>query len=298
EGKVPTGEDIKDMVSIQEWRVDYDYVKTMGMNIRMGRNFSPEFLSDSTESVVLNETAVENLELGPDPLGKKISSFTNERPDGTPDPNSIKSWTVIGVVEDFHFASMRENISPLGLFLQRSDGFVAFRFESRNTQEVLDKIEKTWKKFVPDNTFEYSFMDEDYGKMYASEKRLGKIFALFAGLAILIACLGLFALAAFTAEQRTKEIGIRKTLGASVNSIVFLLSKEYGKLVLIAFVLSTPVAWYAVDWWIRGYSYRASIGVTVYVIAGGIAFLIALLTIGYQCIRAARMDPARSLRSE
>ena len=298
EGKVPTGDDIEDMVSMQGWQVDYDYVNTLGMKIKAGRNFSREVISDSTESVVLNESAVEKFELGPNPLGKKISSFTGQRPDGSPDPNSIKSWTVIGVVEDFHFANMRENIAPLGLFLQRSNGYVAFRFESKSTQAVLDKIETLWKQFAPGNVFEYTFLDEDYGKMYESEQRLASIFGVFAGLAIIIACLGLFALAAFTAEQRTKEIGIRKTLGASVNSIVFLLSREYGKLVLIAFVLSTPVAWYAVRWWIQGYSYRATIGVSVYILAGGITLLIALLTIGYQCIRAAIMNPAQSLRTE
>jgi putative ABC transport system permease protein len=297
-GKIPTGDDVEEMVSMQGWSVDYDYVKTLGMNIKTGRSFSPEFISDSTESIVLNESAVEKFELGPNPLGKKISSFTGERPDGSPDPNSIKSWTVIGVVEDFHFANMRENIAPLALFLRRSNGYAAFRFEGQSTQEVLEKIETLWKKFAPGNAFEYTFLDEDYGKMYDSEKRLASIFGVFAGLAIIIACLGLFALAAFTAEQRTKEIGIRKTLGASVNSIVFLLSREYGKLVLIAFILSTPVAWYGVQWWLQSYSYRATIGLSVYMLAGSIALLIALLTIGYQCIRAAMMNPAQSLRSE
>jgi len=298
EGKIPTGDDVDKMVSMQSWQVDFDYVKTLGMNIKTGRTFSREFLSDSTESIVLNESAVEKLELGPNPLGKKISTFAGERPDGSPDPNSIKSWTVIGVLEDFHYANMRENIAPLALFLQRSNGYVAFRFESKSTQAVLDKIETLWKKFASEKAFEYSFLDEDYGKMYDAEKRLASIFGVFAGLAIIIACLGLFALAAFTAEQRTKEIGIRKTLGASVNSIVFLLSREYGKLVFIAFVLSTPIAWYGVQWWLQSYSYRASIGFSVYMLAGVITLLIALLTIGYQCIRAALMNPAQSLRSE
>lgn len=298
EGKVPTGDDMNAMVSMQGWSVDNDYIKTMGMNIKTGRSFSPEFPADSTQSVVLNESAVAKFEMGPDPLGKKISSFTGQNPDGSPDLNSIKSWTVVGVVEDFHFANMRENIAPLGLFLQRSNGYVAFRFESKSTKEALEKIEGLWKKFAGGNAFQYSFLDEDYGKMYTSEVRLAKTFGIFAGLAIVIACLGLFALAAFTAEQRTKEIGIRKTLGASVSSIVLLLSREYGKLVLIAFVLSTPIAWYGVDLWIQGYSYRATLGVTIYCIAGGIAFLIAIMTIGYQSLRAAMMNPAQSLRSE
>jgi putative ABC transport system permease protein len=298
EGKVPTGEDIKDMVSMQAWSVDIDYVKTMGMNVKVGRGFLAEFVSDSTESVILNESAIEKFGMDANPIGKKISSFTGNRPDGSPDPNSIKSWTVIGVVENFHYANMRENIAPLALFLQPSNGYVAFRFESKSTKEVLDKIESLWKQFAPGNAFEYSFLNDDYGKMYNAEQRLGQTFGIFAGLAIIIACLGLFALAAFTAEQRTKEIGIRKTLGASVNSIVFLLSREYGKLVLIAFVLSTPIAWYGIQWWIQNYSYHATLGLTIYLFAGGIAFLIAVVTIGYQCIRAAMANPAQSLRSE
>jgi putative ABC transport system permease protein len=134
--------------------------------------------------------------------------------------------------------------------------------------------------------------------MYASEQRLGKIFALFALLAIIIACLGLFALTAFTAEQRTKEIGVRKVLGASVSSIVLLLSKEFGKLILIAFVITIPIAWFSVDWWLKGYTYKTEIGIAVYLFAGVSAFLIALITMGYQSIKAATNDPVKSLRSE
>jgi putative ABC transport system permease protein len=298
EGKSPTGSDIQSMVSMQGWSVDYDYVNTLGMKIKMGRGFSEEFPSDSIDGIILNESAVARFEFGENPIGKKVSTFTGERPDGSPDPDKIKAWTVVGVVEDFHFSSMRENIAPLGLFLGRSDGYVSMRFQGESTKEVLETVEALWNKMASGNAFTYSFLDEDYGKMYDSERRLASIFVVFAGLAIVIACLGLFALAAFTAEQRTKEIGIRKTLGASINSIVFLLSREYGKLVLIAFVISTPVAWYGVQWWIQGYSYRATIGVSVYFLAGGIALAIALITIGYQCIRAAMMNPAKSLRSE
>ena len=212
EGKVPTGDDVDAMVSMQGWSVDHDYVNTLGMKITLGRNFSPQILSDSSQGVVLNESAVEKFELGPNPLGKKVSSFTGQNPDGSPDVNSVKTWTIIGVIEDFHFANMRQNIAPLGLFLQPSNGYVAFRFEGGNTQDVLNKIETLWKNLAPGNPFEYSFLDEDYGKMYDAEKRLASIFGVFAGLAIIIACLGLFALAAYTAEQRTKEIRIRKTL--------------------------------------------------------------------------------------
>ncbi|HTF18437.1 MAG TPA: ABC transporter permease [Chryseolinea sp.] len=297
EGKTPTGNDLNQMVSMQGWDVDGDYLRTLGMKVKAGRSFSSEFPSDSTQSIILNESAVEKLELGPDPVGKKISSFSASNPDGSVDQNSVRSWTVIGIVEDFHFANMRESISPLGLFLQESDNFVAFKFEGSKTAEVLVVLEKLWASFAEGRTFQYSFLDDDYGKMYDSEKRLGNIFALFAGLAIVIACLGLFALASFTVEQRTKEIGIRKSLGASVGSIVLLLSRVYGKLVLIAFVASMPISWYGINKWIEGYSYRTTIGVDGYAFAGSIALLISLITIGYQCLRAARMNPVQSLRS-
>ncbi len=294
EGNQPTTEN---MVSLQDWRIDHDYVKTMGMKIKSGRGFSTEFLSDSS-AVVLNEAAVLQFELGDDPLGKKITTFHGQRPDGSPDPNQTKSWTVIGVVENFHFSTMREGITSLGFFLRQSDGFVILRFNAKNSQEIIQSLESTWKKMAPGQPFQYSFLDEDFGRMYTSEQRLGKIFAWFAGLAIIIACLGLFALTAFTAEQRTKEIGVRKVLGASVTSIVLLLSKEFGKLILIAFVIAAPIAWWGVDWWLKSYTYKAEIGVMVYLTAAATAFVIAWITMGYQSIKAATCNPVQSLRSE
>ncbi len=294
EGKEPTTENL---VSLQDWRVDNDYVRTFGMKIKMGRGFSAEFPSDSS-GVVLNEAAVLQFELGDNPIGQKITTFSGT-PDGSPDPSRTRSWTVIGVVENFHFSTMREGITSLGLFLKgRSDGAVTFRFNGKDSQAVIQSLETLWKKLAPDQPFLYSFLDEDFGKMYAAEQKLGEIFTLFAGLAIIIACLGLFALTAFTAEQRTKEIGVRKVLGASVSSIVVLLSREFGKLILIAFALAVPLAWYAVDWWLRGYTYKVEIGWMVYALAGLSAFAIAWITVGYQSIRAAISDPVKSLRSE
>ncbi|MBL7858996.1 MAG: ABC transporter permease [Cyclobacteriaceae bacterium] len=294
EGSQPTQEN---MVGLQSWQVDHDYIKTLGMNIKLGRFFSPEFPSDSA-AVVLNESAIRQFGFTEEPLGKKIATFTDNNPDGSPDQNSIRAYTIIGVVEDFHFESLKQNITPLGLYLQKSNGNVIFRFEAKNTQDVIQSIEKTWKELAPGQPFQYSFMDEDFSRMYDNEQRLGKTFAVFAGLAIVIACLGLFALTAFTAEQRTKEIGIRKVLGASVSSIVFLLSKEFGKLIIIAFVLASPLAWLAVDWWLKNYTYKVEIGILVYILAGGFAFLIAWLTMGYQSIKAATSNPVQSLRSE
>ncbi len=294
EGNQPTTENL---VSLQDWRVDNDYIKTFGMKIKLGRGFSPEFPSDSS-AVVLNEEAVSHFQLGEDPIGKKISTFYGQRPDGSPDPNQTKSWTVIGIVENFHFSSMREGISSLGFFLRKSDGFVTLRFKGRDSQEVITSLETLWKRLAPGQPFQYSFLDEDFERMYAAEQRLGKVFTVFAVLAIVIACLGLFALTAFTAEQRTKEIGIRKVLGASVSSIVVLLSKEFGKLIIISFLIAAPIAWYGVDKWLSSYTYKAEIGIMVYLLAGIFAFAIAWLTMGYQSIRAASSDPVKSLKSE
>jgi len=294
EGTGPTQES---MVGMQNWRVDHDYIKTMGMNILQGRGFSSEFPSDST-AVVLNQTAVAQFHFGDDPIGKRIHTYEHNNADGTVDRTLTESYTVIGVVEDFHFESLRENITALGMFLGKSPGYASFRFEARNTQDVIAAVENTWKKLAPGQPFQYSFLDESFGRMYASERRLGKIFAGFAGLAIVIACLGLFALTAFTAEQRTKEIGIRKVLGASVSSIVVLLSKEFGKWILIAFVFSAPVAWYAVNWWLEDYTYKVEVGVWVYALAGLSAFAVAWLTMSFQSIKAASSNPVRALRDQ
>ena len=287
-GKSPTEEN---MVSIQVWDVDYDYVKTLGMKIKDGRDFSKDFLSDST-GVILNEAATRAFGYLQDPVGKKIATFENAE---------LKTYhysTIIGVVEDFHYESLRENIGPVALFLKKSNGSVSFRFEAKNTKDVINTVEAKWKKLGPGLPFDYSFLDEDFGKMYAAEQRLGEIFTVFAMLAIIIACLGLFALTAFTAEQRTKEIGIRKVLGASVSGIVVLLSKEFGKLILIAFVLAAPAAWYGITKWLESYEYRTEIGVLVYVAAGVSAFAIAWITMSFQSIRAALANPIKALRSE
>jgi len=294
EGKTPATENL---VSLQDWRVDNDYVQTLGMKMKFGRSFSPEFPSDSN-AVVLNEAAAAQFDLGDNPIGQRIATFKGSRPDGSPDPTNLSTWTVIGVVENFHFSTMREGITALGLFLRKSDGFVSVRFQGKDAQAIIRDVESTWKRLAPGKPFQYGFLDDDFGKMYSAEQRLGKIFGLFAGLAILIACLGLFALTSFTAEQRTKEIGIRKVLGASVSSIVLLLSREFGKLILIAFLLATPLAWYAVDWWLNRYTYKAEVGPGVYLIAGLTALVVALVTMGYQSIRAASNNPVRSLRSE
>ena len=293
----PTQAAINDMVNMQKWRVDLDYLKTYQMKLKSGRAFSEEFPSDST-AIILNETASARFKFNGDPIGEKVSNFGGNLEDGSPDPNSIETYTIIGIVEDFHFESLKKNISPLAFFLDQSSGSITFRFEAANTADVISTLEATWKKLSPDNAFQYSFLDEDFGRMYSAEQRLGKIFELFAILAIVIACLGLFALTAFTAEQRTKEIGIRKTLGASISSIILLLSKDFSKLVLVAFILAVPASWYAINQWLESYAYKTEIGVPVYLLAGGLTLLISFSTMSYQSIRAARGNPVESLRSE
>jgi putative ABC transport system permease protein len=267
------------------------------MKVKQGRGFSREFPSDSS-AIILNETAVARFKIEGDPIGKKISSFGAMREDGSPDPTKVITWNVVGVVEDFHYESLRDNIGPLGFFLRKSDGKVTFRFEAASAPQVIDLLEKTWKKLSPDSPFQYSFLDEDFGKMYSTEQRLGKIFALFAMLAIIIACLGLFALTAFTTEQRTKEIGIRKALGASINNIILLLSKDFSRLILIAFVLAIPLSWYSINQWLGSYAYKTDVGVLVYAVAGSLTLIISLATMSYQSIKAARGNPVESLRNE
>ena len=293
EGKDP--KQTENMVSMQNWEVDYDYIKTLGMNVIDGRDFSLDFPSDSN-AVILNETALRTLNFEGNPIGQKIYTMV----DGEElNMESTTSRTVVGVVENFHFESLKENIGAMMIFLSdEPTGIASFRFHSQDTEAVIAHLESTWNRFAPGQPFTYSFLDDRFGNMYASEVRLGKIFGIFAGFAILIACLGLFALAAFTAEQRTKEIGIRKVLGSSVGNIVVLLSKEFTKLVAIAFVIATPLAWWAVKNWLHEYEFRTEIDWAVFAAAGLFAFVIALLTISFQSVRAATSNPVHSLKSE
>lgn len=291
EGVEPAAENL---VSFQNWEVDYDYVETLGMEIIRGRNFSRDFPSDST-AILINESAVKRFGFE-DPIGKKVNRWAFE--DGAISKDKIVSYTIVGVIRDFHYESLKENIGPLGLYLSKSNWSMAFRFESADTKAVIAALEENWKKMAPGQPFQFTFLDDAFGKMYSSEQRLGKIFGIFAGLAIVIASLGLFALSAFTAEQRTKEIGIRKALGASVTSVVLLLSKEFGRLIIIAFVLAVPLSWYAVNWWLETYTYKVEIGIVIYLAAGVAAFVIAWLTMSYQSIKAATSDPVKALRSE
>jgi putative ABC transport system permease protein len=280
-------------VSMQYWEVDNGYVQTMGMEILSGRDFSESFGADSS-AIILNEKAIKMFGFD-DPIGKKIYTYGFTPGRGL---DRVIPYTVIGVIKDFHFSSLRENIGALGLRLGRNRAFISFRIKVEDVAALIAFLQNKWKEFAPDQPFAYSFLDQRFASMYRAEQRVGGIFSAFAGLAIFTACLGLFGLASFTAEQRTKEIGIRRVLGATVSNVTLLLSKDFVKLVLVANVIAWPVAWYAMNEWLKDFAYRIEIGWWVFALAGGLALLIALLTVSTQAIKAALANPVDSLRYE
>ena len=275
-----------------EFMVDHDYMETLEIEMAEGRSFSKEFPNDSN-AVVLNEAAVRRLGWENDAVGQTISTF-----DGFGDSIFTKSYKVIGVVKDFHFTTLRVDIEPLIFELARSRGYVSFKVSGENIPETVDYLEAKWNEFAPGQPFQYSFLDDRFNEMYQAEQKLGQIFGVFAFLAIFIACLGLYGLAAFTAEQRTKEIGVRKVLGASIMSIVTLLSKEFLKLVGIAFLIAAPISYFAMNTWLQDFENRTNINVMVFLLAGGIAMVIAWVTMSFQSWNAARVNPVKSLKDE
>ncbi len=277
-------------VSMQSWAIDHDYIKTLGMEIIKGRDFSKQLPTDSFK-VIINETAA-RLFGYQDPIGKTISSYENIQ------TKKVVTFTIVGLVKNFHYESLRQNVGALCMFLQPSTGMTSFRINTDNIKPIISNIESLWKKMAPGEAFSYSFLNEDFNNIYRSEQRVGRIFISFAVFAIFIACLGLFGLATYAAEQRTKEIGIRKVLGASVVNVAGMLSKDFLRLVLIAAVFAFPLSWWAMHKWLEDFAFRINIGWWVFVLAGVTALLIALITVSFQAIRAAVSNPVNSLRSE
>jgi putative ABC transport system permease protein len=279
----------KKSTALQNWWVDYGYIDTLGMTIIDGRNFSREFSTDD-ETVIINQQTA--YQFGWEkPLGKRLSRYINKE---------MKNYTVIGVVEDFHFDSLRDHIGPLAMFLGQGRGssLITFRIDARNIPGTIDLIRQKWQAFLLGQPFEYYFLGEVFDRQYRDEQRLGQIFGTFAVLSIFVGCLGLFGLAAFISQQRTKEIGIRKTLGASVSSIIRLLSKEFLILVVIANATAWPIAYLVMNRWLQDFAYRASLKLTTFIIAGIGSIIIALLTTGYQAIKAAVSDPIEAIKYE
>jgi putative ABC transport system permease protein len=268
--------------------LDENYIPTLGMELAQGRNFSKDFPTDSS-AVILNETAVKLLGFK-EPLKEVLyRPWRDDRP---------KAYHVVGVVKDFTFSSLHDKVGPLIAEYTENTGSISLRVNMAKISSIIAQIESKWKSMAPAQPFSYSFMDDDFNNIYMSDQKTGKLFMTFAVLAIFIACLGLLGLVAYAAEQRTKEIGIRKVLGAGVNSIVAMLSKDFAKLVLIAAFIAFPVAWWGMNKWLQSFAYRISIEWWVFVAAGLGALLISLFTISFQAIKAAVANPVKSLRTE
>jgi hypothetical protein len=256
----------------------------MGMQVAAGRGFSRSY--GDTNKIMVNETAVAAMHLK-DPIGKNIYAYDTR-------------FQIVGVVKDFHFESLHEPVKP-SFFLLHGDGSpwdkIMVRIRPGQQQETIDRIHALYNNFNPGFPFSYHFLDEDYQKQYDTEVRAATLARYFSSLAILISCLGLFGLAAFTAQRRQKEIGIRKVVGAPIGRIAVMLSTEFLRLVLIAILIAFPLSWWAMSHWLQGFAYRIDIGAGVFLLAAVSVMLITLLTIGFQAIRAARANPVKTLRS-
>src|SRR5690606_16964760 len=271
------------------YSIDHQFLNAWQIPIKAGRSFSRQLSSDSTEAMILNETAIRSLGYSSpeDAIGKRFRQAGND-------------GKIIGVVKDFHFDSFREPVQPLTLRMGLDSRFtyMTFNIAPGDIQGTIRSIENKWRELFPDRPIKYFFSDVAYNGMYLHEKRFGRLFTSLSLIAIALSCLGLFGLATFTALQRTKEIGIRKVLGASVTNVVTLLSKDFIKLVLIAIVIATPIAWYAMNRWLQGFAYRIDMQWWMFVLAGVTAIVLAIFTVATQSVRAAMANPTEALQSE
>jgi len=283
--------DQKRALNTQDWGVDENYIPTLGIKMAVGRNFSSQMATDSS-GLIINQAAA------------RLLGFTNPVNQLLYKPMDnlakvLKEYHIIGVMKDFNFRSLRENVTPMVFMMQPGGNAMTVRIKSANIPLLLSQVKNKWNELSPNQQFGYSFMNEDFDAMYKVEQRTGVISVAFTSLAIIIACLGLFGLAAYAAEQRTKEIGIRKVLGANVSTLVGMLSMDFIKLVLIAILFASPLAWWAMNnWFLQGFAYRQNIQWWVVAVAAGAAVLIAFITISFQSIKAALLNPVKSLRSE
>lgn len=282
--------EMKDAISMQKWVIDEDYMKTMGMTLVEGRNFSREVAAD-TAAIILNESAVKFLG-NRDMLDRRLYRILDES------TRALQELHVIGIVKDFNFSSLREAVKPLAFTFGADEGGMTVKIAGADIPQVVSAIEKQWKMVEPDLPFEYSFMDQDFDTLYKGERQSGKLITCFASLSILISCLGLFGLATYMTEQRTKEIGIRKVMGASISGITALLSMDFLKLVLIAVAIATPVAYYFTNEWLGGFAYHIDVEWWVFLMASILAAIVAILTVSIQAIKAAVQNPVKSLRVE
>ena len=284
----------QDIRSIKVVAVDHDFFKTIGATIVEGRDFSKTYSTDAENGFIVNEAAVKAFGWT-SAAGKAFETSTLSN-HGTWMP---KAGHIVGVVKDFHYEPLYQKIVPVVFYISPNwSGRFLIRIHSAHTSETLNGLREAWKRDAPNQPFEFEFLDQQIQALYASQERFGRLIGYFSALAILIACLGLFGLASFTAEQRTKEIGIRKVMGAPVSRIVFLLSKDFLKLVLLSIVIAAPMAYWAMNQWLTTFAYKVDIGAGTLIVAGIIALVIAILTVSYQAIRAATANPVDALKYE
>jgi putative ABC transport system permease protein len=276
--------------NINTYRVDYDFIPNYEIKLIAGRNFSRDFPADDTTAFIINEAAVKNLDFASADMavGKKVDQ-------------QGKKGNIIGVVQNFNYKSLHYAVEPLIIHMNRNWYNVLslkVQSESGQIQEVVDKIGNEWKVLTSGLPFNYSFLDQDYDKLYKAEDKLSKVVSVFSGLAIFVACLGLLGLTAFAVERRFKEIGIRKVLGASIRNVVVLISKEFFLLIIIAFFIAIPITYYGISIWLENFTNRITIHPMTFVVAGLVTLAIAWVTISYLSIKAATSNPVDAIRDE
>ncbi len=283
---------INQLQTIKTNWVDPHFMRVMGFKLLKGHLFSPAFPGDTGNRMIVNEATLRQLSI---PLDKAVGQKLSFDEQGK--PSSIE---IVGVVKDFHYEDLHKPILPYAFLLNNQPfyNYLIVHVNTAHVDNVLAFLGQKWKVLRPDEPFEYSFLDDDFQRNYQADSRTSRIVTYFTIISILISCLGLFGLAAFAAQQRTKEIGVRKVLGASVYSIIALLSQDFLKLVLIALLIASPLAWYAMNRWLQGFAYKVDVEWWVFALAGTLAVAVALLTVSFQSIRAALMNPVKSLRSE
>jgi putative ABC transport system permease protein len=288
------GQPMSEMIMLHTQIVDEHFIDTYNMEIVQGRNFSRDFPTDPDEAIIINEATAKKLGWQEDPLGKEIDALMSL--------TEMKTYRVIGVIKDYHFLSLHEEIQPLVLYNTSPYGGTYYRMSLRvrpeNIQDTIGFLRSKWREFDSQYPLEFVFLDDQYDALYRTEERLGKLFGYFTALAILIGCLGLFGLSAYSAEQRTKEIGIRKVLGATTSNVTMLLVREFTKWVLVAVLIAWPLGYYIMNTWLQNFAYRIGLGVETFMLSALLALVIAIITVAYQAVKAAVANPVDSLKYE
>jgi putative ABC transport system permease protein len=269
-------------------KVDHDYIPTFGIEFAEGRNFDPDRPSDSV-NFVLNETAIQSMQLE-DPIGKKFTLWGME-------------GQIIGVMNDYHFSSLHKEIEPICLYMtnpfyNKAYGYILIKLEGSNIRKTLADIKRPWRRICPENPFDFKFLDDEYDRLYLAESKLRSLFALFAALSVFLSCLGLYGLSSFLAEKRTREIGIRKAMGATSGQILTLFSWDAIKLVLISNMIAWPIAWFYMNRWLKNFAYQAGVSFWIFLLSTLLVLLISVITLSFQAQKAARVNPARILKQE